>query len=439
MIITPPIPYSHLQMELDDPGYRAWYERMARTSRIIRYDNRGSGLSDRKVEDLSLEGLGLDILAVADKLGLEKFNLLGISVGSPSSLVRAAQNPERISKLILWCGFASSSAVTPQIAALRGLLTVDWNLFTETVAHAAIAGWGSTDEAARFAKLMRAGVEPETVARTSFYDMPDLTHLLKDIRCPTLVLHRQQAILPDMEGARRMAAALPDAQLVVLEGGSLMPWVGDQEAGVAAMEDFLGLATPEPTAAPAAGPRTAAGGMVTILFTDIEGSTTLTQNVGDAVAQTVVRAHNAVVRQALAANGGSETKHTGDGIMASFPRASSAIEAAIAIQREVASHNESNPETVFRVRIGLNAGEPVVEEQDMFGTAVQLARRVCDHDEAGSILVTDVVRQLAAGKRYLFADTGRGLATGVRGSRPVVRGELAIGEVFVVRRVTPFA
>jgi adenylate cyclase len=146
--------------------------------------------------------------------------------------------------------------------------------------------------------------------------------------------------------------------------------------------------------------------MVTILFTDIEGSTTLTQQVGDAAAQTVVRAHNTVVRDALRDHGGSETKHTGDGIMASFPLASTAIEAAIAIQRAVAAHSEANPDKAFRVRIGLNAGEPVVEEQDMFGTAVQLARRVCDHGEAGSILVTDVVRQLAAGKRYLFSDKG---------------------------------
>ena len=103
---------------------------------------------------------------------------------------------------------------------------------------------------------------------------------------------------------------------------------------------------------------------------------------GDAAAQSVVRAHNIIVRDALREHGGSETKHTGDGIMASFPLASSAIEAAIAIQRGVSAHSEVHPDTAFRVRIGLNAGEPVVEEEDMFGTAVQLARRVCDHGAA---------------------------------------------------------
>ena len=414
MIITPPIPYSHLQIQLDDPGYRAWYERMARTSRIICYDNRGSGLSDRKVADLSLEGFGLDILAVADKLGLEKFALVGISVGCPPAISLVARHPERISQFALWCGFASDDAATPQARALNALLGADWNLFTETIAHATVAGWESSDEALRFAKLMRAGVDPE-VARAIDYVSEgfDINYLLPDIRCPVLVLHRQQAIFPNMEGARRLAAALPDAQLVVLDGGALLPWVGDMEEVVAALEDFLGVATPEAAPEPApAVQKSASSGMVTILFTDIEGSTTMTQNVGDAAAQTVVRAHNAVVRDALRDHGGSETKHTGDGIMASFPLASTAIEAAIAIQRAIAAHSEANPDTAFRVRIGLNAGEPVVEEQDMFGTAVQLARRVCDHGEAGSILVTDVVRQLAAGKRYLFSDTGEATLRG---------------------------
>jgi len=133
---------------------------------------------------------------------------------------------------------------------------------------------------------------------------------------------------------------------------------------------------------------------------------------GDAAAQQVVRAHNAIVREALAKHGGSEIKHTGDGIMASFPLASSAIEAAIDIQRGVAEHNLAQPETSLRVRVGLNAGEPVIEDEDMFGTAVQLARRVCDAAQPGTVLVTDVVRQLAAGKGYMFADCGESTLRG---------------------------
>jgi adenylate cyclase len=134
---------------------------------------------------------------------------------------------------------------------------------------------------------------------------------------------------------------------------------------------------------------------------------------GDGRAQELVRVHNEIVRGALAAHGGAETKHTGDGIMASFPSASSALACAVAVQRAVAARADAP-----RVRIGLNAGEPVAEEADLFGTAVQLARRVCDHAGPGQILVSDVVRQLAAGKGFAFSDVG---AVALKGFEEPVR------------------
>jgi class 3 adenylate cyclase len=143
------------------------------------------------------------------------------------------------------------------------------------------------------------------------------------------------------------------------------------------------------------------------MFTDLEGSTTLTQRLGDAGAQGVVRSHDEIVRRALAGSGGREIKHTGDGIMAAFDSASRAIEWAIAIQREVAANN-----LAARVRIGINAGEPVAEGDDLFGTAVQLARRICDAGDGGDIIVANVVRELAAGKGFAFADRGETLLKG---------------------------
>ena len=144
----------------------------------------------------------------------------------------------------------------------------------------------------------------------------------------------------------------------------------------------------------------------TILFTDMEGSTSLTQRLGDAAAQDVLRTHNSIVRDALKAHSGTEIKHTGDGIMASFTSASAALEAAVAIQNALAEHNEINPDAAIRVRIGLNAGEPVAEDEDLFGTAVQLAARVCDKAEPGQILASNVVQELAAGKDFTFTDKG---------------------------------
>jgi class 3 adenylate cyclase len=138
----------------------------------------------------------------------------------------------------------------------------------------------------------------------------------------------------------------------------------------------------------------------------MESSTALTQRLGDAKAQELVRTHNTIVRDALKEWGGSEIKHTGDGIMASFPSASGALECAVAIQQGVSARAEERPETPLGVRIGLNAGEPVAEEDDLFGASVQLARRVCDQAEPGQIVVSDVVRQLATGKGFLFSDLG---------------------------------
>jgi class 3 adenylate cyclase len=137
----------------------------------------------------------------------------------------------------------------------------------------------------------------------------------------------------------------------------------------------------------------------------VEGSTALTQRLGDAKAREVLRAHERIVREALRAHGGAEVKAMGDGFMASFSSATRALECAIATQRAFAEHNESAEEPI-RVRIGLNAGEPIAEEADLFGTAVNLAARIAAQAAGGEILVANVVRELAAGKGFLFVDRG---------------------------------
>jgi adenylate cyclase len=175
---------------------------------------------------------------------------------------------------------------------------------------------------------------------------------------------------------------------------------------VDAIREFIGASQSED--AGVSGAKLPAEDIHTILFTDIADSTALTEQLGDAKAQELRRAHDSIVREALKGCGGSETKHTGDGIMASFPSASRAIECAVAVQRAIAEEGDAT----LRVRIGLNAGEPVAEEADLFGTAVNLARRICDKAEPGQILVSDVVHQLAAGKGFTFADNGEATLKG---------------------------
>ncbi len=153
-------------------------------------------------------------------------------------------------------------------------------------------------------------------------------------------------------------------------------------------------------------PKEEQAGPVTVMFTDIAGSTAMTQSMGDAEAQQVVRAHNRIVREALSANAGKEVKHTGDGIMASFARTSDGVNATIQMQLETAKHNEANPELPLHLKIGLNAGEPIAEDNDLYGTVVQLSARIVDKASADQIYVSEVVRGICAGKDYKFNNLG---------------------------------
>ncbi|MCC7016445.1 MAG: adenylate/guanylate cyclase domain-containing protein [Rhodospirillales bacterium] len=146
--------------------------------------------------------------------------------------------------------------------------------------------------------------------------------------------------------------------------------------------------------------------VITVMFTDMVGSTALTQTRGQQVAQQVVRAHNRIVRQALTRFYGREIKHTGDGIMASFAQASSAVDAAIQIQKDVAAHCRDYPDLPLQLKIGLNTGEPIAEDGDLFGSTVQLSARITDKAKANEIFVPDSVRIVCAGKNYRFVSRG---------------------------------
>ena len=147
-------------------------------------------------------------------------------------------------------------------------------------------------------------------------------------------------------------------------------------------------------------------GIRTILFTDVANSTSLTQSLGDDAALAVLGVHDTIVRDALSALGGREVKHTGDGIMASFVSAASAVRCAIQIQRELEKHVQTNPERPLKVRVGAAAGEPVEQNDDLFGSTVQLAARLCAHAQPEQILVSNAIPDLCIGKGLFFEELG---------------------------------
>jgi len=409
-LVHMPLAFSHVQMEWRFAEYRHWYERLAEGRMLIRYDGRGNGLSQRDVSDYSLHALSLDLEAVVNRLDLERFALLGVGNYGPVAIAYAAHNPERVSHLVLWCSWARTlDTASPQFRGIRRLLDIDWELYTETVAHT-VLGWSAGEPARRQAALSRDSVTQQ--AAQAFFAANrdfDVIGLLPQVRSPTLVLHRGTWLSVDV--ARDLAAQIGDARLVLLEGESGVPYLGDMEAVLQAIDEFLGEG--EEVAAGAEAPTP--GTFRTVLFTDVEGSTALTQRLGDARAREVLREHERMTREALRAHGGTEVKTMGDGFMACFTSATRALECAIAMQRAFAQHNaallrqaqDAHTEPVeVRIRIGLNAGEPIAEDEDLFGTAVILAARIAAKAEGGEILASNVVRELVAGKGFLFSDRG---------------------------------
>jgi class 3 adenylate cyclase len=386
---------------------------MSRQNLFVRYDGRGMGLSDRRVGDYSLEAQVCDLEAVVDALGLERFALYAISQSGPTAITYAVRHPARVSHLILYGSFAR----------MEGVFDLEGRQQFEAMLTLVRQGWGSDMPAFRqfftcafmpdadietiraFNELQRVSASGDNVVdlMTAALDI-DVRPLLPRVTVPTLVIHLRGDMVVPFESGRELATGIPGARFLSLDGRNHIPLPSEPVARVMAkaIYEFLGDSEPAPAGAEAP----AASGVCTILFTDVEGSTALTERLGDAKAREVLRNHERIVREALRVHGGVEVKAMGDGFMASFSSATRALECAIAMQRAFAAHDDEHPETPIRVRIGLNAGEPIAEDEDLFGTAVIVAARIAALAQGGEILASDVVRQLVAGKGFLFADRG---------------------------------
>jgi class 3 adenylate cyclase/pimeloyl-ACP methyl ester carboxylesterase len=409
-VVMIPFWFSFMPVERQMPAARAFFESLFPGRLHVYYDKRGIGLSDRSPPEFSLDAQVSDLETVADSLNLPQFVLWGPGDGSCIAVAYTARHPERVSHLVLYAPYRSLESDAPLLEAIVPLMDTEWDMAAQALAQLANP---TVDPEARnaIAAVIRSATSREDAVRMLRDAVAfDVTHYLSEIQTPTLVLHRRGDRVVPFQSGRELAALIPTARFVPLEGDSHTFVLGDIAPIVDAVTTFLPTLEPEDEAPP-----TPTAGPVTILFTDIEGSTALTQLLGDEGAQEVLRTHNQIVRQCVQVHGGSVVKTTGDGFMASFPSAGRALECAIAIQRALAQHNAGHPDISIHIRIGLNAGEPVAEDADLFGTAVQAAARICNHARPDQILAADVVRQLAAGKGFRFADRGQAHLKGLEG------------------------
>ncbi len=396
--------FSHVGIEESIPAIRAWHQRLASMFRLVRFDFRGSGASQRDVGELNAERLCKDVLAIADRLALDQFAIFARDAAGPLAVALAADHPERVRRLILYGTWATGPThpLHERISAVESLIDVDWPMYTETVTKV-MANFGP--EAVAAAAYLRRCVEPEMWKRaTRLVTSFDATEALPRVRCPVLILQPDNDRLAPFDSTSGLAASIPNARLVVANGVNL-PFSG-AETAARLVAEFMGMEPP---------PRERSGGFRTILFTDLEGHAAMMSRLGDARGREVLREHERITREALGAYGGLEVKTMGDGFLTSFTSAQQAIECAISIQRQFAHGIAGEP---LRVRAGINAGEPIAEDDDLFGWSVIAAARIANEATGGQILVADVVRQLVAGKGYPFRDTGlhdlRGLDEPVR-------------------------
>ena len=374
------LPVSHLQKEWETGHEMA--ETLALQRTYIHYDARGFGMSDRNVTDFSLEALVRDVEAIADHLNLELFQILGGGIAMPIAIKYAATHPERVSHLVLGLYGSGKEVPDEQMDSILELGMQNWELATETITHA-VLGWSNGLLAHRLAEIMRVGTTAETLRNFIGYVRKwHIDDLLPRITASTLLLARSHGPQAYVDDARRGASFIPDARLELMTG-SVMEDVHHEE--FARIWAFLSDGQELPRAAPEVPPTTA-----TILFADIVDSTSLTESLGDMHFRAHANELDDSLRAAIRESGGAvvEGKVLGDGVMAVFPSARQAIDAALRCAAVSATHE-------MKLHLGIHAGDVIRDGSNVYGGAVNIAARVAAASEPGEILVTDVVRALA--------------------------------------------
>jgi class 3 adenylate cyclase len=382
-----------------------------------------------------LAELVLDLEALVDALGPGEIDLVAITYSCPIAVEFAARNQDRVSHLVLNMPFVTGAKAldTPTGRAIRALRKLDWETYLDTMMHT--ISRDDAEQARQTAALLREAKRETVMTIYDAVDSLDVEEALPKVRAPTLVTYPRQEGLISREQSQAVASLIPNAEFMTTDDSNYIPTIGG----------FLGIFDTRVAAEDgSSGP--AAISLRTVFFTDLVGHTEMMSRLGDERGRDVLREHERITREVLKTHGGTEAKTMGDGFMASFGSVTRAVECAVALQKAIDERNrgagaqhtgepddispndaptrtEGAPDSLraaplrtsvepISVRVGLNAGEPIEEDGDLFGATVILASRIAAKAEGGEILVADTVRGLCSGKGFLFADRDEFVAKG---------------------------
>lgn len=400
---------SHVELAWEEPMLARFLGRLASFSRLITFDKRGTGLSDRVSDDKlpTLEERMDDLRAVMDAIGSGRAAVFGVSEGGNLCALFAATYPERTTALVMFGTFAKRIwspdypwAPTPEQRQQEyQFVEREWGKLMD-LAHYVPSKIGDEAFVSRLATYLRRAASPgAAVALLRMNTQVDIRGVLPTIRVPTLVIHRTGDRDVNVEEGRWLAEHIPGARFVELPGDDHFPFVGDQDAILDEIQEFLTGIRPAPEADRV---------LTTVVFTDIVGSTQWAARLGDRAWKELLERHHALVRKELARFRGREVDAAGDGFFATFDGPARAIRCACSIRDGVRQLG-------IEIRAGLHTGEIELTGDRIRGIAVHIGARVAAAAQPSEALVSSTVKDLVAGSGIRFADRGTHVLKGIPG------------------------
>jgi class 3 adenylate cyclase len=392
---------SHIENYWEQPDFARWLNRLGSFARVVIFDKRGTGLSDRADRLPGMDERIDDVRAVMDAVGLDRAAVMGISEGGSLAALFAATHPERCQAAVLYGAFAQFTSWFPTEADLNKLfdyIETRWGS-GESLPNFAPSMAGDTAFQEWWGKFERLGASPgATIDLMRMNSQIEITDVLPAIHVPTLVIHRTKDVTVDVGGGRTLASRIPNARYLELPGNDHIPWVGDNAGDILdAIEEFLTGSKSAPAIDRV---------LATVVFTDIVGSTERAGSLGDRHWRDLLDTHDKTVRQKLVRFRGREVKRLGDGFLATFDGPARAIHCAL-------SMTSALEHLGIPIRVGIHTGEVEFVHDDVHGIAVHIASRVSALAGAGDVLVSRTVRDLVAGSGIDFEDFGTHTLKGV--------------------------